>query len=100
MLSSENPAYPISIYLDTETFRRAFYRIVDTLVEEDDSKERMIEIETSIYKVIKKEMDEDEIDFAEKNRKADGKIASAVLTSFKVYENSRNKHQVSYFNFK
>ena len=73
---------------------------MDTLSEDDDSKERMMMIESSMYKVIKKEIDEDEIDLADKNRKADGKIASAVLTSFKVYERSRKKHHVSYFNFK
>lgn len=59
----------------------------------------MLTIEAQTYGAIIDEF-EDEKNLDKKNKLADQRIAKAFLTSFKVYETSRNKYDKSYFNFK
>ena len=59
----------------------------------------MLEIESKTYGVIFGELDEED-DVDQKNKIADHKIAKTIYTSFKVYETSRKKFDVSYFKFK
>lgn len=87
------------IFLEEAVFRKIFYRIIDTISEEDDDREKMLSIESQTYGAIIDDL-KDEKNVNKKNKLADERIAKAIMTSFKVYESSRNKFDKSYFNFK
>ena len=75
--------------LDAALFRKLFYRIIDTLEDDDENKERMLE---------KKDVGEWR-STVEINMKADLLIASKIRTSFASYERTRSKYQRSFFTF-
>ena len=79
-------------------FKKIYYRIVDSLGDDDEFKERMLEIEDKTYNVIIGGLKEEDVD--KKNKLADHAIAKAIHTSLRVYEASRKKFEVSYFKFK
>ena len=84
--------------LDAALFRKLFYRIIDTLEDDDENKERMLEIEMSAFRDIKKDVGEWS-STVEINMKADLLIASKIRTSFASYERTRSKYQRSFFTF-
>ena len=86
-------------FLEEAIFRKIFYRIIDTLGEDDDDREKMLDIESQTYGAIIDEL-ESEKNVDQRNKLADRRIAKAIMTSFRVYETSRNKFDRSYFNFK
>lgn len=59
----------------------------------------MLSIESQTYGAIIDEF-KDEKNVNLKNKLADQRIAKAIMTSFKVYETSRNRFDKSYFNFR
>ena len=86
-------------YLEEAVFRKIFYRIVDTLSDDDDFKQKMLDIEAKTYGAIIGEF-EDEKNIETQNKLPDRRIAKAILTSFRVYESSRKRFAKSYFKFK
>ena len=84
-----------------EKFRKIFYRILDSKVENDEDVERISSIEESIFRRIRKEKKDDEWENSlEQNKKMDVLIASSIHSSFQVYEKNRKEGEPSYFNFK
>lgn len=86
-------------FLEEAVFRKIFYRIIDTLSDDDDLKPKMLDIEAKTYNAIIGEF-EDEKNIETQNKLADRRIAKAIHTSFRVYESSRKKFAKSYFKFK
>ena len=84
--------------LDVDHFRKLFYRILDTLEDDDENKERLLDIEMSAFRDIKKDIGEWSSS-VETNMKADLLIASKIRTSFASYERTRGKYQRSFFTF-
>ena len=84
--------------LDAAHFRKLFYRIVDTLEDDDENKVRLADIEMSAFRDIKKDLGEWSSS-VEINMKADLLIASKIRTSFASYEKTRGRYQRSFFTF-
>ena len=84
--------------LDAATFRKLFYRIIDTLEDDDKNKERLVDIEQSAFRDIQKDIGEWS-NTVEINMKADLLIATKIRTSFASYERTRSKYQRSFFSF-
>ena len=83
---------------DAALFRKLFYRIIDTLEDDDPNKERLLEIETSAFRDVKKDVGEWN-STVEVNMKADLLIATKIRTSFASYEKTRGRFQKSFFSF-
>ena len=87
-----------------KTFKKSFYRLVDSFDDDDDSEaSKMRQVEHEIFKAVKsdieKKMDREWDGSFEMNKVGDQRVAEAIVTSFKVYENSKGKQQ-QFFNFK
>ena len=83
---------------DAALFRKLFYRIIDTLEDDDPNKERLLEIEISAFRDVKKDVGEWN-STVEVNMKADLLIATKIRTSFASYEKTRGRFQKSFFSF-
>ena len=87
------------MFLEEGTWKKIFYRLIDTLGEDDEDRDKMLDIESQTYGAIIDEF-ETEKDINTKNKLADQRVAKAIVTSLKLYESSRKKFDVSYFKFK
>ena len=87
------------MFLEEGIWKKIFYRLIDTLGEDDDDRDKMLDIESQTYGAIINEF-ENEKDVEVQNKLADHRIAKAIVTSLKLYESSRKKFDVSYFKFK
>ena len=84
-----------------QSWKRYFYRCVDTLAGTDGDHLREIE-EKSFAHIFKKEVEAELGPWtgsAEQNRLADYKIAGSVKNSFKNYEKNKKEYEQSYFKF-
>ena len=86
---------------DDASWRKMFYRYVDTKSGEEGKKLRKIE-EKMFAEQVKKEVEEELGDWCglkEQNNLADAKISLNVKSSFRVYEKSKKPFDKSYFKF-
>ena len=88
-------------YTGDQSWRRDFYRCVDSLATSDGDRLREVE-ERSFSNLVKEEV-ETELGvwsgLEEQNRLADFKIASSIKTAFKNYERNKKSYEKSFFKF-
>ena len=89
--------------LGVKTFRKMFYRALDSLGDEVRCLQRMLAIEEKTFGVVKGDVEKEFGEWTgtlDQNKKADSLIASALYSSFKTYEKNKKSYEDSFFIFK
>ena len=87
--------------LDKEAWKKIFYRLVDTLKDEDGDLVRGIE-EDLFMRFVKGDVETESgpwIGSSDQNKLSNMKVATMIRNSFKYYESSRQSPQEKVFNF-
>ena len=87
--------------LDKEAWKKIFYRLVDTLKDEDGDLVRGIE-EDLFMRFVKGDVETESgpwLGSSDQNKLSNMKVASMIRNSFKYYESSRQSPQEKVFNF-
>ena len=90
-----------NLNLDKEAWKKIFYRLVDTLEDEDGDLVRGIE-EDLFLRFVKGDVENESgpwIGSSDQNKLSNMKVASMIRTSFKYYESVRQSPQEKVFNF-
>ena len=90
-------------FTDAANFTRSFYRLLDGEDLSDEDGGRLLDIESSIFRVVKEDIlkkDKSWEDTLEDNKKADRMIGDTILKSFKAYERNKKDDAATFFSFK
>ena len=92
------------VLLAPKKFKNIFYRLVDSNDLDQVDRDKLREIEKSIFKLVKEEVSkkfEGGWDGGiEVNREADKVVSNKVRNSLRIYEQIKQKHQPTFFIFK
>ena len=95
----------MTIFLGLKAFKKQFYRLVDSESLQIEDQQKLRSIERRVFDACREDILKEATDkmwsgSKEQNQRADVIVATKIRTSFRVFENTKTGHKVSYFVFK